>query len=142
MQSFGRTEINLGGVLLAACDDAACHGSTVAGAVVPERDGVEIANLELAVFRGLDVGAGVCRGVREGRVVGQGGRVDLEKVDVGEGAVVGVCAAEADEDLEDEGAEGQDHGQKDAGETAGFTHLHDWVVGLIGVVRLLRSGRK
>ena len=123
MQSFGRAEINLGCVLLAAGDDAACHGSTVAGAVVPERDGVEIANLELAICCGLEVGAGVGRGVGEGWVVGEGGRVDLEEVDVGEGAVIGVCAAEADEDLEDEGAEGQDHGQKDAGETTGFPHL-------------------
>lgn len=82
-----------------------------AAAVAPEADGVEVVEVEFWV-----------RG-EEGGVVGGGGGVGLEEVDVGEVGVFGVGAAEADHDEEGEGGEGEEHGDGDADEAAGFAHL-------------------
>lgn len=71
-------------------------------------------------------------GGEEGAVVGGDGGVGLEEVDVREVGIFGVGAAEADHDEEDEGGEGEDHGDSHAHEAACFAHFG----GLLGAGEL------
>lgn len=99
-------------------------------AVVPERDVVEVADAQRLLGDPLGrveelarVEAGDVREVGDVR----GGDVDVGRVGSEEKEVVVpvvrfVGAAQPHYDQADEGADGEDHGGEDAGETAGFAH--------------------